>query len=407
MFNEAIDQKEKIYSVTEITRDIKSVLESNFQKLWVEGEISNLKTPSSGHAYFTLKDAGSQIPAVLFRNSGTRVKFQITDGIKVLVYAAIGLYEKQGKYQLNVVKIEPKGVGALQLAFEQLKKKLYSEGLFDPAGKKPVPFLPQKIGIVTSSTGAAIRDILNIINRRFSNVYVLIDPVRVQGDSAAFEIASAVDRLNEMNEVDVIIVTRGGGSLEDLWAFNEEPVARAIFRSKIPVISAVGHEIDYTISDFTADLRCPTPSAAAELVIGKKSELINEVKGLEEKLNYIVKSAIQNYGNRIRLASENRFFKDPKIIVREYQQQVDQSAVSLHDEMGRLFELKNRDYAFFLEKLEALSPLNVLKRGYSVTLRNNDVVKSARAVKKGDIVTTRVRDGRFTSKVIKNEESEQ
>ncbi len=259
----------KIYSVSEITHEIKVLLEGRFPGVWVEGEISNIRKPGSGHVYFTLKDEGSQLQAVLYRSQFSRSKFDLKDGLQVIAFGDVSVYAKGGRYQITVAEIEPKGLGALQLAFEQLKQRLAKEGLFAPEKKKRIPLLPERIGIVTSPTGAAIRDILTVIERRFANVRILISPVRVQGETAAGEIAAAIDGFNSRADVDVIIVTRGGGSLEDLWAFNEEAVARAIAGSHIPVISAVGHEIDFTISDFVADLRVPTPSAAAERAITK------------------------------------------------------------------------------------------------------------------------------------------
>ena len=269
-----------IYKVSELTSSIKLILEDSFPNIWVEGEISNLKSPSSGHIYFTLKDDRSELKSVFFKSDNEKIKFDIKDGMHVICSGRISLYEKQGVYQLYVTGLEPKGVGALQLAFEQLKEKLFKEGLFDESRKKPLPMLPDRIGIVTSPTGAAIGDMLKVLKRRFSNVEILINPVKVQGEGAKEEIAGAIRDFNDMNNVDVIIVGRGGGSLEDLWAFNEEVVARAICDSKIPIISAVGHEMDWTISDLAADLRAATPSVAAELVIAKKSELIDALDNI-------------------------------------------------------------------------------------------------------------------------------
>lgn len=400
------DKKQRVFSVTEITRDIKVILEANFEGLWVEGEISNFRAPSSGHFYFTLKDENAQLSAVLFRGSAAGVKCKLHDGLKVLAFGGIDVYEKQGKYQLLIRKIEPKGLGDLQLAFEQLKKKLFAEGLFDEARKRAIPLLPERIGIVTSPTGAAIRDILHIIDRRFSNINIIINPVRVQGEGAAGEIADAVDEFNAMGEVDVIIVTRGGGSLEDLWAFNEEAVARAIHRSRIPVISAVGHEIDYTIADFVADLRCPTPSAAAELVIGKKTEMIDAITGMRDALNHIIENTIQEYGNRLRLVQENRIMKDPESLIRDYQQDVDAYTEALITGMDYILEGKGKDARAVMARLEALSPLGVLRRGYSVTTLKGKVVRDSALLKKGDLVATRLAKGSFTSQVVASEKEE-
>ncbi|MCK5594876.1 exodeoxyribonuclease VII large subunit, partial [bacterium] len=260
------------------------MLEENFPSIWVEGEISNCRMPSSGHIYFTLKDEQSQLNAVFFRGANLKTKFRIEDGLKVLALGNISVYQRRGNYQLIVGLLQPRGIGELQLAFEQLKRKLQKEGLFAPEHKNPIPLFPKKIGIVTSPTGAAIRDILNVINRRFRQVEILVNPVRVQGEGAGEEIAKAIDEFNKMKKVDVLIVGRGGGSMEDLWAFNEEVVARAIYNSNIPIISAVGHEIDFVISDFVADLRAPTPSAAAELVVGEMEQIILKIGNFQTRI---------------------------------------------------------------------------------------------------------------------------
>src|SRR5216684_3755323 len=267
----------RVYTVSELTGQIKGTLEGAFPAVWVEGEISNLRMPSSGHAYFTLKDEGAQLSAVLFRGRGRRVRFEPEDGMHVLAFGGLDVYAARGQYQLVVELMEPQGLGALQLAFEQLKRKLEAEGLFDEGRKRKLPVFPRVIGIVTSPTGAAIRDMLNIIGRRFGDLHILIAPVRVQGDGAPGEIIQALLNLQAVAELDVIIVGRGGGSIEDLWAFNDEGVARAIVDCRVPVVSAVGHEIDVTIADLVADARAPTPSAAAALVVPKKLDLLMAV----------------------------------------------------------------------------------------------------------------------------------
>ena len=256
-----------IFTVSEITAAVRGVLEDVFDAVWIEGEISNLRVPASGHNYFILKDGKAQIKCVMFRNYRSGLKFAPEDGDQVLLFGRVSVYEARGEYQVIVETMEPRGLGALQKAFEQLKEKLDKEGLFKDEKKKPIPEFPWKVGIITSETGAAVRDILNIMQRRNPKVSVLLYPVKVQGDGAAEEIAEAIETMNQRKDVEVLIVGRGGGSIEDLWAFNEEVVARAIYKSKIPVISAVGHEIDFTIADFVADLRAPTPSAAAELAV--------------------------------------------------------------------------------------------------------------------------------------------
>jgi exodeoxyribonuclease VII large subunit len=270
----------RIYSVSEINALARDVLESSFYDIWVEGEVSNLRSPGSGHCYFTLKDATSQISAVLFRTQALGLRFRLEDGLKVLVRGRISLYEARGAFQINCQWMEPAGRGSLQLAFEQLKRRLAAEGLFDPSRKRPIPALPQCIAVITSPTGAALRDFLHVLDRRYANVRIVIHPVRVQGDGAAAEIAAALRRANRLEGVDVIVVCRGGGSLEDLWPFNEELLARAVLESGIPVISAVGHEIDFTICDFVSDLRAATPSAAAEMVVATKEELRERIASL-------------------------------------------------------------------------------------------------------------------------------
>ena len=301
----------KVYTVSELTKKIRETLEVNFDLIWVTGEISNLRTPSSGHYYFTLKDKESQIKAVLFRPQLRFLKFLPQDGMDIICYGRLTVYEKRGEYQIIIEYLEPKGIGALSFAFEQLKEKLSKEGLFDQAHKKPIPFLPKRIGIITSPTGAAIRDMIQIIGRRFSNLEIYIYPVRVQGEEAPSEIVKAIYEMNQWGKVDVIILGRGGGSLEDLWAFNTEEVARAIFDSKIPIISAVGHEIDFTIADFVADLRAPTPSAAAELVVPDRTEITNVISSLSVRLNTRMKQILemekQHYFMLIKRLPDLRF----------------------------------------------------------------------------------------------------
>ena len=367
-----------IYSVSELTTGIKVILEDSFPNIWVEGEISNFKSPSSGHFYFTLKDDRSELKCVFFKSNNEKIKFGIKDGMQAICSGRISVYEKQGLYQLYVTKMEPKGIGALQLAFEQLKEKLFKEGFFDESHKIPIPALPDRIGIVTSSTGAALRDILHVLKKKFSNVEIVINPVKVQGEGAKDEIAEAIEDFNRLNNVDVMIVGRGGGSLEDLWAFNEEVVARAIYNSKVPIISAVGHEIDWTISDFVADLRAPTPSVAAELVIAKKSELIETLDNIEKSLKAF-----------------------PLDMVKEHEQRLDDIEEALSLRFVHYIELKEGDFKLLSGKIEMLSPLGILGRGYSVTFKlpGRKIVRSIESVKKGDLLETRVSKGSFKSRV--------
>ncbi|MCH8157116.1 MAG: exodeoxyribonuclease VII large subunit, partial [Nitrospinae bacterium] len=277
-------KKPRIYSVSEFTGETKAILEAAFDSVWIEGEISNLRIAGSQHAYFVLKDERSQVRCVLFKGYRAGLKFQPEEGDQVLLFGRVTVYEARGEYQLIVEHLEPRGLGALQKAFEQLKARLAEEGLFDEEKKKPIPEFPWKVGVVTSPTGAAVRDIINVIQRRNPKVSVLLHPVRVQGEGAAQEIADAIKQMNRMQDIDVLIIGRGGGSIEDLWAFNEEVVARAISASKIPIVSAVGHEIDFTIADFVADLRAPTPSAAAELVVPVLNDTVRELRRLTQQL---------------------------------------------------------------------------------------------------------------------------
>jgi exodeoxyribonuclease VII large subunit len=391
--------EQQIYAVSELTKAIKSELEEAFTGIWVEGEISNLVTPRSGHTYFTLKDESSQLRAVIFKYVGRHLKFQLENGMQVLVRGSISVYEPRGEYQLIVNYAEPRGAGALQLAFEQLKKRLAEEGVFDEKYKKPIPLLPKKIGVVTSSTGAAIRDILNVVNRRFANVHILIAPVRVQGTEAPGEIVRAIETFNRLPDVDVLIVGRGGGSLEDLWAFNDEAVARSIFASKIPVISAVGHEIDYTISDFVADLRAPTPSAAAELVVQNKENLSHTVETLTTRL----KNAFVNIFSRLKEATEHYTLRlqDPRKRIAEFQQWVDELQHRVVNVFGHYLEKKHYKFETSAGKLHSLSPLGLLARGYAIC-RNASTLQVIKAVSEVEIsedVLVRVSEGELRCEV--------
>ena len=286
-------------TVTELTQQIKDLLEIKFSEVWVEGEISNLRIPPSGHLYFTLKDEFSQIRAVFFKMQARTLRYMPEEGLQVICRGRIGVYEKRGDYQLILDAMEPRGMGALQLAFLQLKERLEKEGLFDPVHKKPIPMVPEKIGIITSPTGSVIQDMLHILDRRFKNIQVLLYPVRVQGEGASEEIIKGIDYFNKQGEVDVIILGRGGGAFEDLWAFNEEGVARAIYDSNIPIISAVGHETDYTISDFVADLRAPTPSAAAELAVKNKQEIQKMLSYFKNRIRSQIEQTLQEYQSNL------------------------------------------------------------------------------------------------------------
>lgn len=343
-----------IYTVSELTRKIKAILEQNFPFIWISGEISNFRMPSSGHFYFTLKDETSQIQTVMFRGQNQNLKFVPEDGTSVTGLGRVSVFEPRGSYQVILEYLEPKGVGALQVAFEQLKKKLDDEGLFDEQYKKPLPFLPEKIGLITSPTGAVVHDILHIIKRRFPGIPLDIVPVKVQGDGAIAAIVAAVELLNRLRSVNVIILARGGGSLEDLQAFNSEAVARAIFASEIPIISAVGHETDYTISDFAADLRAPTPSAAAELVVPIKGELYRKINELKYFIILNLQRYIKNY--RSQVGSLRERLADPKKKVIDHRLKLDEDTGRLIRAMMNQVQMRRERLAWRFDKLSYNNP---------------------------------------------------
>jgi len=429
--NSLLSDHKQILTVSELTLQVKKHLEKGFEEVWLEGEISNFRSPSSGHYYFTLKDDTSQIRAVIFRFMGRYLKYQPQDGLQIMCRGRISLYEPRGEYQIILDYMEPKGVGSLQIAFDQLKEKLKKEGLFDPEHKRPLPFLPTTIGVVTSPTGAVIKDIINVIGRRFPNVALLINPVKVQGEGSSQEIATAIATLNRISGIDVIILARGGGSLEDLWSFNEEIVARAIYLSTIPVVSAVGHEIDFTIADFVADLRAPTPSAAAELVVRDKKELARLIVSLSDRLRNRIVQVIETekqqsvflqkrlpdlrlrlgdlhlraddlktrlaprvlhllrlrqemlQGKRVRLLLRN-----PRLIIEDAFKRVTLSQKGLTNSIRLVFQQFRQRFETYAGALEGLSPLNVLKRGYSIThlLPSYQIVKESTVLSPGDRV---------------------
>lgn len=389
-----------IYKVSELTRNIREILEGRFNDIWIEGEVSNFVKHQSGHMYFSIRDKESVLSCVFFKGVNMGLKFEIKDGMQILCFGKISVYDKRGQYQLYVKKVEPKGVGALQIAFEQLKEKLIKEKLFDESHKKPIPYLPQRIGVITSPTGAAIRDILNVTKRRFSNIEIIINPVRVQGEEAKHEIENALDIFNELKNVDVIILGRGGGSLEDLWPFNEEIVARAIYRSEIPVISAVGHEVDWTISDFVSDFRAPTPSAAAELVIPRKEDLINTINGFIERLKNALISKVCFMEEKLNSLKEMYVLREPFNLILQHEQGVDSLLQDLNLKIRFALKIKNENFNAIVGKLDVLSPLNILNRGYSITSTDSGrIIKEAKNIKEGDLITTRLSRGEIRSKV--------
>ncbi len=391
----------RIYSVSELTAELKALLENTFTGVWVEGEISNFKHHTSGHMYFTLKDDRGQLRAVMFRGSNRGLQFRPEDGLAVIVFGNVTIYEPRGEYQVYVEYMEPKGLGALQLAFEQLKTRLEAEGLFDPARKRPIPLLPKKIGLVTSPSGAAIRDILQIIHRRFANVQVLIFPVRVQGEGAAAEIVEGVECLNKRGDLDVLIVARGGGSIEDLWAFNEEVVARAIYASQTPVISAVGHETDFTIADFVADVRAPTPSAAAELVISRKAELSQRVDDLFSRLVSHMRYRAERSGERLRSLERHLRLLSPLERVKRQRERLRDGALALQSSMSHRLALWRGDLRTAAARLDSLSPLAILARGYSVCRRLPDlsILTRAASVAEGGRVEVLLHQGGLICRV--------
>ncbi len=417
-----------IYTVSQLNSEIKLLLEDKFPFVWISGEISNCKMPGSGHLYFTLKDENSQISCVMFRGQNQKLKFDLEDGLSITGLGRISLYEPRGTYQIIFEYIEPKGIGALQIAFEQLKNLLASEGLFDDKYKKPLPFLPKKISLITSPTGAVVHDILKIIDRRFPNLFIEIVPVKVQGENAEKEIVQALELLNALNDTDVIILARGGGSLEDMNAFNSENVARAVFSTKIPVVSAIGHETDFTISDFVADLRAPTPSAAAELVVPSKDELKRRHEDIFSKLKLNIRQHIEKH--RYILSRVSKSLVDPKRKVQDLRLKIDDFTIRLTKIFFNRINQKREKYKLWKDllytnkplgyianlnekltnisdnlstlnsiylnnkrsllrenrgRLYALNPTSILKRGYSITrtIPEAVVVKTAHSVSIG------------------------
>ncbi len=443
-------QTSKVFTVAELTRQIRGTLETKFGAVWVQGEISNYRPQPSGHRYFTLKDQRAAISCVIFRNTLPPDAPPVADGAQVQVYGNVTVFEARGQYQLNVQILQTRGAGLLQAKFEALKRKLEAEGLFDPGRKRDLPKFPRRIGIVTSPSGAAIRDMLNVLRRRAPNVEVLINPVRVQGIGAAAEIATAIKELarpdGAWEPLDLIVITRGGGSIEDLWEFNEEIVARAIFHSALPVVSAVGHEIDFTIADFVADLRAPTPSAAAELIVPDAAELVRRVNELENCLQKFLRNFLQQGLTRLRFLSERTLARELMQRMRDAQQRIDLTSESLrrrlkqfvtearaalstraqslksHDpkreltlcrtrtidlqrrivaQTPRLLQNARQRFQRVEEILRVLGPEATLRRGYSITTdAAGKVIQTVAAAQPKSKIRTRVTDGEFESEVL-------
>jgi len=354
------------YSVSEITRLVREVLEGSLPVVWVKGEVSNFTLHTSGHMYFSLKDEASQLRCVMFRNCNSKLSFTVENGMSVEARGEITVYERSGQYQLCVFEMMRAGLGALQLALEELKRRLAREGLFDESRKRPLPQFPVGVGVVTSPTGAAIRDIVRIIRKRQPGVEIILRPVKVQGQGAAQEIARAIGEFNEYGSVDVLIVGRGGGSLEDLWAFNEEVVARAIHASRIPVVSAVGHEIDFTVSDLVADVRAPTPSGAAEMVVRDRREVAREVQALGRGLAAGVKARIVSLRREIERTRNRYAFTRAPDIVRQRAQRLDDLSRRLQTSGSRILAERKQLVGSYAGRLRALDPAEVLRRGYAV-----------------------------------------
>lgn len=389
-----------IYTVTKITQEIEVIFENTFGLgVWVEGEISNFKAASSGHCYFSLKDEKSVLSAAMFSRINREVKFKLEDGIKVICFGKIDVYGPRGQYQLIVERIEPKGIGARQLAFEQLKERLSKEGLFDPLHKKELPLMPFNVGVVTSGSGAAIRDILGILKKGASGVNVVIRSVRVQGEGAALEIAKGIEELNEFNKIDIIIVSRGGGSTEDLWAFNEEVCARAVYNSKIPVISAVGHQINTSLCDLVADIFVETPTAAAKIIVDKKNYLLAELVGSKHELGFSVFNLINFLKNEATRLKHS--LKSPADRLEEKEQLLDELSAALNNNVRQRISITRERLGSSIERLGALSPLAVLSRGYSLSMRQVDgiIVKDTLKINPGDRIKTILSKGGFISKV--------
>lgn len=439
-----------VLTVGELNATIRDLLENELQTVWVEGEVSNARVWNTGHMYFTLKDAGSQIKAVMFRSALRYLKFKAEDGMKVVARGKVSVYDPKGEYQIICEHLEPKGLGGLQQAFEQLKKKLAAEGLFDPARKRPLPALPRRIGLVTSIDGAALRDIVRVLRRRYPNAHLVISPTRVQGEGAGREVAHAIRKVTRIEGVDVVIVARGGGSLEDLWAFNEEVLARAIVASPVPIISGVGHETDVTIADFVADLRAPTPSAAAELVVRRKDEFFGHIDRLGERLDAAIHHRLRRMETRLHalearpgfagyrgrvairgrhvseLAGALRQRMDQSLARRSRRHQILTRSLDQFDPRHRLAAVRTRLVArdgqlqaaarrrvtalqgrlgALAARIEGLSPLAVLGRGYSVTwdAAGTRIIRDTATLKPGDGIRVTLERGSLDATVVKTE----
>jgi exodeoxyribonuclease VII large subunit len=393
---------ERVLTVSQLSALLKGVVEESFPSVWVAGEISNYSQPQSGHCYFTLKDDGAQLRAVLWRNTAMRLKLQLHDGLDVVCRGRLDLYPPRGSYQLVVDELQPKGMGALELALRQRREKLAKEGLFDPARKRPLPSFPRRIGVVTSPTGAAIRDFLQVLKRRWRGVEVMVFPARVQGDCAADEVVAGIQAANRVAPaIDVLVITRGGGSLEDLWCFNEEAVVRAIAASRVPTISAIGHEIDVTLADLAADVRALTPSEAAERVVPSSEEVFDLVLGLNLRLGTAMSTRVLQLRHRVDALASRPALMRPLEGVHLRGRRLDELSLRLHGAARALVRERQAAMATLAGKLETLSPLGVLGRGYSLTYTADDkrLVTSAGKLRPGERIVTRFQQGTAVSVV--------
>ncbi len=389
-------------SVTELNKYIKQKIDGDemLNNVLVKGEISNYKHHYTGHLYFTLKDDNSLIKCIMFKSYAENLKFEPKDGMKVTIFGTVSVFERDGVYQIYAKAMQEDGLGSLYKAYEEMKARLEKEGLFAPAHKKKIPLMPKCIGVLTSNTGAVIRDIINVSTRRNPNVYIKLLPVPVQGAGAAEKIADAIKLMNEKNLADVIIVARGGGSLEDLWPFNEEVVARAIYASELPVISAVGHETDFTIADFVADLRAPTPSAAAELAVPNISDITLKLEAYNNRFKLALKKKVELMRLRYEKCMNSRVFKEPLQKINEKYILIDMKVKSMQNNIFNIYNKKKAEMVKHIAKIDALSPLKTLTRGYSIIQLNGKVIKSVNQVKKDDEVDIRLVDGITKAKIM-------
>ena len=389
-------------SVTELNKYIKDKIDKDemLNNVFVKGEISNYKHHYTGHLYFTLKDENSLIKCIMFKGYAANLKFEPKDGMKVTIFGSVSVFERDGVYQIYVKAMQEDGIGSLYKAYEEMKAKLEKEGVFDQSHKKKIPLMPKCIGVLTSNTGAVIRDIINVSTRRNPNVYIKLLPVPVQGPGAAEKIVDAIKLMNEKKLADVIIVARGGGSLEDLWPFNEEIVARAIYDSELPVISAVGHETDFTIADFVADLRAPTPSAAAELAVPNIADIKLKLEGYNNRYKLALKKKVEFMRLRYEKCMNSRVFKEPLQKINEKYILIDMKVKTMQNSISNIYNSKKTNMIKHIAKLDALSPLKTLTRGYSIVQSNGKIVKSVSQIKKDDEVDIRLIDGKAKAKVM-------